>query len=171
MRYKILEKELFIDGFWVNTRSNEDMSEINDIKPTKDHELNGLYKYEYRNVNLKVTFNGSLLLARDFIDSEYIHMGYQSPTAYRIVLKFDFENGIIVNVEDKSKLAEKAREEGDPKGYRPQSMVSKDLNEWIANRFSLELPPLKTEERDMEEVKNEMLKELERLKNLKKDEE
>lgn len=98
-------------------------------------------------------------------------MGYQSPTAYRIVLKFDFENGIIVNVEDKSKLAEKAREEGAPKGYRPHFMASKDLNEWIANRFSVELPPLKTEELYMEEVKNEMLKELERLKNLKKDEE
>lgn len=79
MRYKILEKELFIDGFWVNTRSNEDMPEINGIKLTKDHELNRLFKYEYRNVNLKVTFNGSILLARDFIDSEYNPYGISEP--------------------------------------------------------------------------------------------
>ncbi|TFF96448.1 MAG: hypothetical protein EU544_00670 [Promethearchaeota archaeon] len=164
MRYEIIEKELLIEGFLVNTNSNEEMPEILGIKPTRDHELNRIFKYEYRNLNLKVPFNGSLLLAKDFIDSEYVHMGYQSPTAYKTVLKFDFKDGIIVNVEDKSNQIEKAREKGDPKGHLPRSMNSEDLTEWIMDRFSLKILSSESQKKAMEEVEEEKLKELEKLK-------
>jgi hypothetical protein len=101
--------------------------------------LSGMFEYEYRSLNKLIEFNGSLWLAKDFIDSEYVHMGFQSPTAYKTVLKFDFEKGFIINVEDKSKEAEKAREKGTCKESQPKSMSPEDLNEWIMKRFSLNL--------------------------------
>lgn len=160
-----------IDGFWVNTRSKKEMPEINGILPTQDHELRGLFKYEYQNVNRKLPFNGSIWLGKDFIKSQYVHMGFQSPTAYRTVLKFDFKEGIIVNAEDKSKEVEKAREDGDPKGYRPDSMSSDVIHDWVVRRFSLR-PPTEEEnseslDNSMDKVKEEMLDELDRLNKLK----
>ncbi|MBD3198320.1 MAG: hypothetical protein GF317_24940 [Candidatus Lokiarchaeota archaeon] len=171
MRYKIIEKKLVIDGFWVNTRSKKEMPEINGILPTQDHEIRSLFKYEYRNLNLKVPFNGSIWLGKDFINSQYVHMGFQSPTAYRTVLKLDLKDGIIVNVEDKSNEIEKAREDGDPKGYRPDSMSSETIHDWVMRRFSLNLPSKEEKPESLhnsiDKVKQEMLEELDRLNKLK----
>jgi len=150
MRYKIIENQLILDGFWCNADEG-DIPEINGVKPIKMPEvkpdsittsedwMSFMFKYEYKNLNKRIQFNGSLWLAKDFIDSEYVHMGFQSPTAYRTVLKFDFEDGIIVNVEDKSKAAEKSREKGECKEAQPRSMASGDLEEWIIKRFSLDI--------------------------------
>jgi len=176
MTYTIIEKQLFIESFLVNTRADT-LPDINGISPTRDHELCGLFKFEYKNIHYKLPFNGSLWLAKDFIDSEYVHMGFQSPTAYRTVLKFDFEDGIIVNVEDKSKEAEISREKGGCKEAQPKSMSSEDLNDWIMKRFSLDIDVynkkknLEANEPTVEEVEKEMLEELEILKKLKKREE
>ncbi|MBD3341474.1 MAG: hypothetical protein GF353_20390 [Candidatus Lokiarchaeota archaeon] len=134
MRYIIIDKQLLIEGFWVNTRS-ETLPAINDISPTQDHELRGLFKFEYKNINYEIPFNGSLWLAKDFIDGQYVHMGFQSPTAYRTVLKFDFKNGILGNLEDKSKEVEISREKGTCKENQPKSMSAKDLDDWIRKRF------------------------------------
>jgi hypothetical protein len=175
MRYVITESELHLEGFWFNP-ADEELPEINGFKAVKLTRESGLlgigFKYEYKDLSKEIPFNGSILVAKDFIDSEYVHMGFQSPTAYRTVLKFEFKDGIIMNVEDKSKQVEKAREQGDPKGYRPNSMSPEDVNDWIMKRFSLDQPleppkPAVT----LESTKNEMLEELERLKKLQKGEE
>ncbi len=146
MRYKIIEKQLVLDGFWFNSES-EDLPEINGVKPIKTPDvkpesgdwMSFMFKSEYKNLNKRIQFNGSIWLAKDFIDGEYVHMGFQSPTAYRTVLKFDFEDGIIVNVEDKSKAVEVAREKGECKEAQPKSMESGDLEDWIMRRFSLDI--------------------------------
>ena len=153
MRYKIMENQLVLDGFWFNSR-NDVLPEINDMKPIylsektakKGDWMHHMFKFEYKNLNNKIQFNGSIWLAKDFIDSEYVHMGFQSPTAYKTVLKFDFENGIIVNVEDKSKAVELAREKGTCKETAPRSMNPRDLDEWIMKRFSLDIDFYKKKE-------------------------
>ena len=171
MRYVITDNQLILEGFWFRPKDDE-LPEINGIKPVKVTRESGLlgigFKNEYKNLNKKMPFNGNLWVAKDFMDSEYVHMGFQSPTAYRTVLKFDFEEGIIVSVEDKSKQVEEARQDGDPKGYRPESMSPEDINDWIMKRFSLDQPlgPL-----EPASTKAEMLEELERLKKLPKGEE
>lgn len=114
MRYAIIEKQFVIDGFWVNTRS-ENLPAINDVEPTQDYELSRLFSFEYKNINCKET--------------------------------------------------------------QPKSISSEDLNDWIIKRFSLDIDVynkkdiLEANEPKMEEVKKEMLEELERLKKLKKGEE
>ncbi len=175
MRYRIIENRLTLEGFWFNPQ-NDELPEINGVKPIKVRRETGLvglgFKKEYKDLNKMIPFNGSVWLAKNFIRSEYVHMGFQSPTAYRTVLKFDFENGIIVNVEDKSKAVEISREKGTCKESRPKSMSSGDLHDWIMKRFSLDIdvykktpdPPTETKT-----VKEEMLEELERLRKLKEE--
>lgn len=119
MRYKIIENQLIVDGFWFSSKS-DNLPEINGIKPVQLSEetaeeedyMHDMFKYEYRNLNKYLQFKGSIKLAKDLIRSEYVHMGFQSPTAYKTVLKFDFKDGIVVNVEDQSKAIKKARKKG-----------------------------------------------------------
>jgi hypothetical protein len=59
-------------------------------------------------------------------------MGFQSPTAYKTVLKFDFKDGIIVNVEEKSEAVKKAIK----KKRKPKSMNPRDIEDWIMKRLS-----------------------------------
>lgn len=145
MRYKIIENRLILDGFWFNSK-NIEVPEINGVsaidlskETTKKDWMDRQFEFKYKNLDMTIQFDGSLWLAKDFIDSEYVHMGFQSPTAYKTVLKFDFKEGIIVNVEDKSNAVEIARKKGDCKDDRPRSMNPRDLNEWIMKRFSLDI--------------------------------
>lgn len=153
MRYRVIENRLVLEGFWFATKM-DDLPEINGVKPIKLSEetaeegdwMHTMFQNEYKNLDLTVKFTGSLWLAKDFIDSEYVHMGFQSPTAYKTVLKFDFKDGIIINVEDKSKETEEAREKGTCKEPQPKSMDGRDLEEWIMKRFSLDIDFYKKED-------------------------
>ncbi|MFX1401952.1 MAG: hypothetical protein ACFE8V_11995 [Promethearchaeota archaeon] len=139
MRYKIVENHLFLDGFWFNTKS-DDLPEINGVKPIKLSEetakegdyMHTMFTYEYRDLNLSLQFNGKILLAKDLIRSKYVHMGFQSPKAYKTVLEFDFKDGIIVDVEEKSEAAKKAMK----KERKPKSMNPRDIEDWIIKRLS-----------------------------------
>jgi hypothetical protein len=119
MRYKIVESQLILDGFWFNSKS-EDLPEINGNKPVKLLEetaeegdyFHDMFKFEFRNLQKQLFFNGSIRLAKDLIRSKYVHMGFQSSTAYKTVLKIEFKNGIIVDVEDQSEEAKKHRRKG-----------------------------------------------------------
>jgi hypothetical protein len=142
MRYKIVENQLVLDGFWFSSKT-DDLPEINGIKPVKlseemakeDDYMHHMFKFEYRNLEKKIPFKGSITLAKGLIRSRYVHMGFQKLTAYKTVLKFEFKDGIIVNVQDISKVAKKAGKKGD----QPKLMDSRDLEDWIMNHFSLNI--------------------------------
>ncbi len=142
MRYIITNSELILDGFWFSPIDNE-LPDINRIKPIKlsreNSEWSSFFTNEYRNLNKKIPFNGSIWVGKDFMYSEYVHMGFQSPTAYKTILKFDFKDGSIVNIEDKSKAVELAREKGSCKESKPKSMNPEDIEDWIMKRFSLNI--------------------------------
>ena len=116
MRYKIVENQLVLDGFWFSSKTDA-LPEINGIKPVKlseetaeEHDyMRHMFKFEYRNLEKKTPYKGSIILAKDLIRSKYVHMGFQSLKAYKTVLKFEFKDGMIVNVQDISKAAKKAR--------------------------------------------------------------
>jgi hypothetical protein len=116
MRYKIVENRIVLDGFWFNTKA-DDLPEINGVKPIKLSEepaqegdyLHTMFMYEYRDLNMSLQFKGKIKLGKDLIRSKYVHMGFQSPSAYKTVLQFEFKDGIIVNVEDKTETAKKAK--------------------------------------------------------------
>ncbi len=145
MRYEIKDNKLFMEGFWVRTADGIKPPIINNTAPlkiTKEYNPGGLrglgFRYYYKDVYLKLPFTGSLLLGNKPILEEYVHMGYPSPTSFQTVLKFDFEEGNLIKVEDVSDKAEEARnKDGDPKGYYPESDSAEDIKKWIDKRFSL----------------------------------
>ncbi|MHA1555985.1 MAG: hypothetical protein ACTSPM_03535 [Candidatus Heimdallarchaeota archaeon] len=146
MRYEIKDNQLFMEGFWVKTADGITPPVINDTAPlkiTKEYNPGGLrglgFRYYYKDVYLKQPFTGSLLLGNKPILEEYVHMGHPSPTSFQTVLKFDFEKGNIIKVEDISKEVEETRKQGDPKGYSPDSDSAEDIKKWIDKRFSLDL--------------------------------
>jgi hypothetical protein len=49
-----------------------------------------------------VSFTGSLLVGREFIEHHYIHMGLQKAHAYRKVLELVFEDGKLIGTTDRS---------------------------------------------------------------------
>jgi hypothetical protein len=150
MRYKIFDLKLIIDGFWVRVKEETILPAINNIKPiffekdraiekvTNPPYLPGYFNYEYRDLNYKIPFTGSLWVGDKFIQGEYVHMGFQSASAYEVVLRFDFEDGKVITVKDVSEKGQKAREKGDPKGYQPESHSEEDIKKWIEDRFSLD---------------------------------
>jgi hypothetical protein len=52
---------------------------------------------EYRNINQRVDFSGSIVLGRNFIQDYYIHMGFQQPWAYLSVIELALDKGLVLS--------------------------------------------------------------------------
>ena len=145
MKYEIKDNQLFMEGFLIRTLDGIIPPDINNKSPnkiTREYNPMGLcglgFRFEYKDIYLKIPFNGTLILGNKIIREEYVHMGYPSATSFQTVLKFTFEEGTIVKVEDISERVREIREhEGDPKGYTPNSDNPEDIRKWIEERFSL----------------------------------
>jgi hypothetical protein len=79
-----------------------------------------------------------MLLAKDFIRSMYVHMGFQRPIAFRTVIEFHVKNGDITLQLDLSKKMEEYRKQDSTKGAQPGSNSSEDIENWIKQTFSLD---------------------------------
>jgi hypothetical protein len=132
MRYIFTENQLILDGMRVNV---DDPPKINGINPEKGSDL---FKYNYKNLNLKTNFTGQVLLARDFIESMYVHMGFQRPIAFKTVVEINVQSGEIISVKDLSKQMELSRMKNPNKGAQPQSNSHKDIENWVNEKFSLD---------------------------------
>jgi len=106
---------------------------INNVKPKVKKE--GLIHLTYENMKLKTQFTGKILIAKDFIDSMYVHMGFQSPLSFETVIELTFNEGKLESISDLSKLM---------RDYRKQKISdgklepTGDIQAWIARTFSLD---------------------------------
>ncbi|MDO5566151.1 MAG: hypothetical protein Q4G59_05795 [Planctomycetia bacterium] len=130
-------------GFYTNwKRENacktiEDAPKINNIIPKKRPEDNSqnssLYFYEdylYENIQVPISYTGSLLICKDFIEDCYVHMGFQSPMSFKTVIELEFEQGKLRKETDRSEQAERYRNSEKPS--RNENMV-----QWIDECFDL----------------------------------
>jgi hypothetical protein len=106
---------------------------INDVKPMLKKE--GLIDLTYENLKLKTKFTGKILIAKDFIDSMYVHMGFQSPISFNTVIELTFKKGKLEATSDLSKLMKDFRKKKRSDG---KLEPSGDIQEWIARTFSLD---------------------------------
>ena len=132
MKYHFTKDHLILDEMRVNV---DDPPKINGVDPEKGEDL---FKYHYKNLNLKSKFTGSILLAKDFIDSMYVHMGFQRPMTYKTVVEIHIKNGNIFLLKDLSKEMAKRRKKDIDKGAQPQSDSKEDIEKWIDKTFSLD---------------------------------
>ena len=113
MSYQFLNNQLILDSFFITT---ENPPKINNIEPihltNKNPEIwwHSMFEYKYEHLNLKVPFNGNILLGKDFIHSMDPHMGHPPAIAYKTVLRFHLKDGTIINIDDESEQIEQERD-------------------------------------------------------------
>ncbi|MCE7748923.1 MAG: hypothetical protein GPJ51_11030 [Candidatus Heimdallarchaeota archaeon] len=128
--YKLDDNYLTLQDMQLNT---QEAKKINGVKPMKTKDM---FKFHYQDLNLKLDYTGKLLIARDFIDEMYVHMGFQRPIAFRKVVELDFNNGELLSVNDLSEQMENRRNKSPADGARPKTMKDKDVKNWIKDTFS-----------------------------------
>jgi len=134
MTYTIAENHLFLHEMEVTV---EDMKEkpplINNVNPETKRE--GPLYLTYKNLKLKTQFIGKILIAKDFIDSMYVHMGFQSPLSFESVIELTFSDGTLIKVTDFSEIMKKYRKLNATDG---KLGPTENIQEWIARTFSLD---------------------------------
>ncbi len=135
--YDCVDGELILDSLHVRT---EDKITINGVVPNENEELAEdswvFFNTIYENLTLKTKFTGSLLLGKDFIQEMYVHMGFQSPESFKIVIEIEVNDGEIIKITDMSARMEERRKHGLEKPSSPPTHEDKDVGDWIKDRFS-----------------------------------
>ena len=91
------------------------------------------YQATYRGLSEVIPFTGKIRLAKDFIEEMYIHMGYQKPTSFKVVLDIALKDGQVVEIRDRSQEMEQKR------GAFKQHYESGDMVQTIEEAFSLDM--------------------------------
>jgi len=119
MTYIISEDRLIVQEMNVTVKDLKKKPPlINNVKP--ETKKKGLIHLTYTNLKLKTQFTGKILIAKDFIDSMYVHMGFQSPISFKTVIELKMKKYRNRNVSD-GKLVR-----------------TENIQEWIARTFSLD---------------------------------
>jgi hypothetical protein len=127
--YEVVNQYLVLQGILFNTK--DEPSPLNNKIPINAEEY--FFDYLYENLDLKSDFSGNLLIANDFIQELYIHMGFQAPTSYKNVLELIIEDGKIISFEDKSEEMEYLRNH-----ERNEDEKTENVQQWIEEKFSLD---------------------------------
>lgn len=111
-------------------------------RPTKD-EWSG---HVYKDIAVRVPFTGGILLADEFIQELYVHMGFHPAWKYREVHELLFEEGKLLHAQDRSSAMAALREKLSQGALQPGHRASRDeIARWIEGTFSLDygglLPP------------------------------
>ena len=134
MTYTIAENHLFIKEMNVTVKNlMEEPPIINNVNPVTKRE--GITDLTYKDLMYKTQFTGKILIAKDFIDSMYVHMGFQSPISFKKVLEFEFTDGELISTLDLSEKIKKYRKKNISDGKLEPSDY---LQAWIARTFSLD---------------------------------
>ncbi|MHA1111900.1 MAG: hypothetical protein ACTSRE_12405 [Promethearchaeota archaeon] len=94
------------------------------------------FTHKYANMNYKLPFTGRLLIAKGFIQSMYVHMGFQRPIAYRKVIELVIKEGDILEVIDHSKHYRELRKKNPDKDGYPKTSSDKDIKDFVEKSFS-----------------------------------
>lgn len=136
MKYTFTNDRLILDGMLVNTKNPP---KINGVEPRTGKDTgNSLFEYCYKNLDLKTEFTGNVLLAKDFIQQMYVHMGFQRSMAFKTVVEIQVEKGNIIGIGNLSKKMEEERIEDIYKGAQPRSNSDEDIESWVNKTFSLD---------------------------------
>jgi hypothetical protein len=134
MTYCIVEKHLNLHEMNVTVKDIKGKPPvINEVKPKL--EKKELILLTYDNLKLKTQFTGKILIAKDFIDSMYVHMGFQSPISFETVFELEFRKGELISTLDLSKKMKEYRNLNISDG---KLGPTENLQEWIARTFSLD---------------------------------
>ena len=114
--YGVINEELYITYIYLNSTDGI-YPVIGGVTPE-----DGMYK----NLKMKLPYDGKIRLVKDFNRHYYVHVGFQATAAHDTVLELTFDKGQLVEIRDRSEEAKRLREEYD-KGHErsPWSLLDK----------------------------------------------
>ncbi len=133
--YTCIDQQLLLTALTVRTKDNHYLP-IHGVKA----EIGGTFNAgQYSGLREPVPYSGALLLGKDFIQSMYVHMGFQKPISYATVIQLVLDNGKIVAETDFSEKIAQLREArgNSTNGSRPV-VRPEDINKWVEWMFSLD---------------------------------
>lgn len=93
-----------------------------------------IFDFAYEDADLPLEFTGGLLIARDFIQDIYVHMGFHPAWKYEHIHELEFDKGVLTKQEDVSRKLAEVRE----KLRKDPSVMDGIGIEWIHKCFSRE---------------------------------
>lgn len=134
--YSIENDKIFLKNLHISCKDNY-YPDFNGIKVISNKE-NFMEHHLYKNINLPILYTGQIVVGSGFLNQYYIHMGYQRAWAYKTVLEFVFEEGILLDTINHSEKAEKMREQIQfDKNFKKN--LDKNISQFIDDSFSLDL--------------------------------
>jgi hypothetical protein len=109
--FAVVQSRLVLDTLHVNLlRSGEGKNRyervpgplINGITPTPPRKEFDFFNNHYEGLNYQLKYSGGLLLANEFIESLYVHMGFHPAWKYETVIELIFDAGILKQEFDRS---------------------------------------------------------------------
>lgn len=116
---------------------------INDVVPTDAQKQHDWFNNHYEKIHFHLEYSGGLLLAKDFIQELYVHMGFHPAWKYEKVRELVFENGILVGDYDRSEKMAEIRDmvSGDGPDDGPSGMPSdQDIRTFVEQAFDRTYP-------------------------------
>jgi len=131
------KKRLILDKMYINQKERKIFQ---GKKPKRVRKPEGItFPYHYFNLQFQLNYSGSILIAKDFINEYYIHMGFQSPRSYKIVFELTFKDGLLISEKDLSEQMEKDRSSEQNLPQRPSVSASEEeITSWIKETFDLD---------------------------------
>lgn len=137
--YEVVDERLLLGSLDVNLDPLEGTAErrppLNGVPPV--HDAGGMFDTRYEKVSLALPFTGGLLIARDFQEELYVHMGFHPAWKYAEVHELRFEDGRLTSSEDVSAKMRHVREEMRDALLEPGAGAPRaEVEAWIERCFS-----------------------------------
>ena len=134
-RYDIDDEGIFLIQLLVMGPSGAMFPSLGGVEPTP---VGQLFDAVYDGLRLAVPFDGGLLLGREFIEDQYVHMGFQKPHAYARVREVIFSKGRLKREADHSDLFRELRATVSRMAGRGDERDLDSLGDWIASCFDVD---------------------------------
>jgi hypothetical protein len=132
--YAVREDRLLLDALEVNHRPDGDGAsmppELHGVAPAA-----GGPPWKYAAVAMPLAYDGTLVIARDFIQALYVHMGFHPMWKYRHAHELVFEGGRLARATCLDERLEAMRRDEARQAAPPPRGAIDEIRAWIAKAF------------------------------------
>jgi hypothetical protein len=132
--YLVDDNQLWLNNLSINLRPP--LPTILNTPPSPPKAEHVLFSGEYKNIRHKLPFSGGLLIARDFVQELYVHMGFHPAWKYRTVFELLIHEGQVLEIHDRSQAMRELRERLVHPREEVEPRSQADIATWVARCFS-----------------------------------
>jgi hypothetical protein len=130
--YQTQPSKLLLDTLQINLGQEGPM--INQLQPV--FSTAGTFDNIYHDLHLHIDFTGGMLVVNGFIQTLYVHMGFQPAWKYETVHELVFSQGALLETKDVSRQMAELRDRMTRQPLQPGTDASgQELEDWIASTF------------------------------------